>query len=483
MKRFSLVLLFALCQLAVWAQFRNVPLESTITTCEPFKGITFWMDNDDAHAFPTSYALEFAYCLPCDVVTGKQDGQIQYNWTKFEALLNDIQSRGHKAVIRFRYEYPSGEKINGVKGATAVPAYIKALPGYTETYKSNPGGDGPTYYADWSSAELMWFTKQFYTDLAARYDADPRLAYIQVGFGHWSEYHIYDGTDNPYRFGVNFPTMAYQREFLQHMANNTFQITPWSTSIDIAQSDHAPGTEAAIKALPFGLFDDSFMHKNHEIGSNDGYNEQLWIALNGLSQRWQTQPCGGEISYYASRDQKEFLRPNTGIYGISWEQASSKYHITYIIGNDCTEGNYGTASRVKEASQHAGYQFTITAYEVSSSEAHVTVQNTGIAPIYFDVYPTVNGVRSSQSLKGLLPGESLMCTIEGLLIADNDIPALTITGDKLYPNETIPYNAHLVLTGWQDTQINDRIEKIYEHNQLIINVRGEKYTILGTQIK
>ncbi len=54
-------------------------------------------------------------------------------------------------------------KVDAVQpGTTAVPDYIKTLPDYHETYYENE--DGPTWYADWTNAELQWFTKQFYAD-------------------------------------------------------------------------------------------------------------------------------------------------------------------------------------------------------------------------------------------------------------------------------------------------------------------------------
>lgn len=252
------------------------------------------------------------------------------------------------------------------------------------------------------------------------------------------------------------------------MASNTFKLTPWSVSIDSAEK-HAVSTEDGIKGLDFGLFDDSFMHKDHEIGSKDGYNEELWIALDGISGRWKNSPCGGEISYYASKDQKEFLRPETGIYGISWEAAAAKYHMTYVIGNDCVEGVYGTADRVKEASQNSGYQFTVTAFNVSETEAHVEVKNTGIAPCYFDVYPTVNGTRSDMSLKGLLPGESVTCDVANLSISQEETPVLTITGDKLYPNETVPYNANLTATSVQTVDVAG--------NDASFSIKGGRLTV------
>ena len=78
--------------------------------------------------------------------------------------------------------------VDGVAGSTAVPQYIKDMEDYNETYNKNAGGDGPTYYADWTNAELQWFTKQFYTDFSERYNNDPRIGFVELGFGHWSEY-------------------------------------------------------------------------------------------------------------------------------------------------------------------------------------------------------------------------------------------------------------------------------------------------------
>lgn len=425
---------------------RHGELKSEITTLEPLKGIVLWPDNDKMSTLENSIALEYSYCLPCAVITGKTGDKLNYDWTSFEALLDDIASRGHQAIIRFRIEYPgedgaisSGAScLTGVDGSTAVPQYIRDLPGYTETFNADAGGDGPTYYADWSSTELMWFYKQFYTDFAARYDNDPRVAFVQVGFGHWSEYHTYGTTPN---FGVNFPTKAYQSEFLTHV-NSVFTNTPWSISIDAYDDSYTPiMASSSLLALNFGLFDDSFMHSQHELSQGGGWNETEWNGI-GQGTRWQNAPCGGEISYYTANDQKDFLKP-TGIHGFTWEQASAKYHMTYVIGNDAPSGSYATASRVKEAGQHAGYSFEITDYILKNTSATVQVTNRGVAPLYHDAYVTVKGTRSAVSLKGLLPGDTIDCEITGVSIANDETPDVTITSDKLLDGKTIPYFADL----------------------------------------
>ncbi|MBR2091583.1 MAG: hypothetical protein IJ905_14845 [Fibrobacter sp.] len=429
---------------ATFATGRSVALNKSIESLEPMKGIVFWPDQAKSQKnLQSSISLEFSYCLPCAVVTGKTGDKINYDWSSFESMLNDIKSRGHQAIVRFRIEYPSETITNAsgctekVKGATAVPNYIKANKSYTETYSEDPGGDGPTYYADWSNKELQWFYKQFYTDFSAKYDKDPRIAFVQAGFGHWAEYHIYGTT---LKLDTNFASKDYQSTFLQHL-DTLFQETPWSISIDAADKKYTPiAGNKTLLALNFGLFDDSFMHEKHDISQGEGDNEKNWQTIG--TDRWKTSPAGGEISYYEDKDQHEFLNP-AGLYGVTWEDAAAKYHMTYVIGNDAPEGSYATKERVYEASSYAGYKFEITGYAVNKISAAVRVKNIGIAPLYHNAYVTVNGVRSEKSLKGLLPGEEATFTVAGIQIGDIETPELTITGDKLLKGATIPYKASL----------------------------------------
>ena len=456
--------------------FREVSLHKNITELEPLKGIILWRTTPEntLNAYQSSIALEYSYCLPCEVVTGKIGDKIQYNWSAFEALLNDIASRGHQAVIRFRYEYPGESgKITGVAsctqnvaGATAVPLYIKNGDyGYEETYSENPNNDGNTYYADWRNTELQWFTKQFYADFAAKYDNDSRIAFFQVGFGHWSEYHIY-GT--PLNLGVNFPSKAYQKEFLQHIAS-LFSETPWSISKDVASSDYTSMlADPDLLKLNFGIFDDSFMHENH-----DGYNTWCWNALG--ENRWKTAPGGGEISYYEyPYDQWNFLNP-TGMYGRTWEEEIARLHISYMVANDAVNGSIATPNRVKEASLAAGYKFEIVKYQVSDTEARISVKNKGVAPLYHNAYITVKGVRSAASLKGLLPNETKEYSVIGLQIAGNEIPELTITSDKLPAGKIIPYCADLQGTTTSIFQAETLSFITQTENKL--SFAGEKYTV------
>lgn len=436
-KKLFLAMTFALTMPSLHAQeWTPVAINSEITHPQPMTGLVLWPDEARSRnaTYGETIQLEFSYCLPCKVVTGcNDDGTIQYDWTWFDNLLEDVASRNHQLIARFRYEYPSGTDVDGKKGTTAVPQYIKERDDYNETYSSNPGGDGPTYYADWSNSELQRFTLQFYTDFAARYGSDKRLAYLEVGFGHWSEYHIYGTT---LKLGTNFPTKEFQKQFFQHLSAVMTDI-PWAVSVDAADDYYSPVlNEQALTGLTFGLFDDSFMHKGHEIGSGDGYNEKCWNAI-GQGSRWQKGVCGGEISYYSSNDQKNFLSPS-GLYGHTWEEQASKYHITFMIANDAPRGGVATPERFRAGSMATGYRIEVKQCETDGMTTRLTVGNKGIAPLYRDAFFAIGDVRSLTSLKGLLPGEERTIEIPVYLTSAEN---LHIVSDCILDTQEIEFAA------------------------------------------
>lgn len=436
------------CRAQDW---QSVNLKSSITHPQPMTGLVLWPEEAKKRnsTYGKTIQLEFSYCLPCKVVTGcDEDGNILYDWTWFENILNDVASRGHQLIARFRYEYPSGKDVDGNKGTTAVPDYIKQRSDYTETYAENPGGDGPTYYADWSNSELKRFTLQFYTDFAERYSHDPRLAFLEVGFGHWSEYHIYGTT---LRLGKNFPTKAYQMQFFHHLDTIMTDI-PWAVSIDASDKSKSPVVgNSNLMAIHFGLFDDSFMHETHEIGTSSGYNEQCWNAI-GQGTRWQIGVCGGEISYYSPDDQKYFLSPN-GLYGHTWAEQAAKYHITFMIANDAPSGGVATATRFKTGSMATGYRFVVEQCETDGTSTRLLITNEGVAPPYRDAWFAIDDVRSSTSLRGLLPGEERWIEIPA--VPNTDGSDIKIVSDCILPQQEIQFEANITATGLPN--INSRL--------------------------
>ncbi|MBO7068534.1 MAG: DUF4832 domain-containing protein [Bacteroidaceae bacterium] len=434
------LMLLLLLSMAVKGQtWQSVELKRQITHPQPMTGLVLWPEQAAKRnaTYGKSIQLEFSYCLPCKVVKGcSEDGTIEYDWSSFDKLLNEVAERGHQLVVRFRYEYPSGTDVDGQKGTTAVPAYIKERSDYNETYNANPSGDGPTYYADWSNAELQRFTLQFYTDFAQRYAHDPRIAFLEVGFGHWSEYHIY-GTK--LQLGVNFPAKTFQKRFFQHMKRIADGL-PWLVSIDAGDETYSPvAADNTLMNIQFGLFDDSFMHETHEIGTNDGYNEKCWNAI-GKGTRWKKGVCGGEVSYYTSSDQKNFLNP-AGMYGHTWEEQAAKYHISFMIANDAPGSTYGTARRFREASMATGYRIAVKECKTDGTTTRLLVTNEGIAPLYRDAWFAIGEVRADKSLCGLLPSNEMWVEIAATPTADGS--DIHIVSDYILPEQEIEFNADI----------------------------------------
>ncbi|MFM7977666.1 MAG: DUF4832 domain-containing protein, partial [Pirellula sp.] len=352
---------------------KNHSLRSSITGVQPMTGIVLWSTNESVSSSPIQ--LEYAYLKYSQVVG--DDGQ--YNWTVVEQLLSEIAGRKHQAILRWHDTY--------VGQPTGVPTCIKQLRDYAETNAKSEGK--PTGFPDWSNETWKAFVLDFFSKFAEKYDRDSRIAFVQVGFGLWAEYHIYDGPMIP---GKTFPDIAFQTEFAKHLGKQ-FSQTPWMISVDAA-GDYAPFQNAELRKLQFGLFDDSFNHKSHAQE-----NAPNWKTL-GLD-RWKIAPTGGEFSFFSKKDQRDALASN-GPYGIPFAHQAAKYHISFMIGDD--QPRFRSAEVIHEAGMQLGYRFKVTRFATGRNHSELRIENIGIAPIYYDAHPAVDGVRSANSLKGLLPG-------------------------------------------------------------------------------
>lgn len=397
-----------------YTDFERVPLQSEIKNIQPMTGIVLWNTHSKVSSDKDMLQLEYSYMLYNEVC--KEQGV--YDWTPMDKLLEEVASRGHQAVVRFRYTY--------VGQQCAVPDYIKAWPGYEEMSGKSEGRT--TYFPDWRCEELQRFHLEFHKKFAERYDSDPRLAFVQTGFGLWAEYHIYDG---PCKIGRTFPSKAFQETFFKEM-QNYFKETSWSISIDAADTFYSPlKAKPELLEIPFGNFDDSFMHETHHE-----YNRDCWMFFG--EDRYKIAPRGGEFSYYSSYDQRNCLNKE-GMYGRTFESQVEEYHMTYILGND--QPGYQTKERIKEASMSMGYKFEIKDYRVKGDEAAVLISNIGVAPIYRDAYVAVGGVKGEYSLKNLMPGDEVWIHIKGEGVSAQAVP--TIECAHLVPGQKIEYKADI----------------------------------------
>jgi len=392
------------------SDMKNRALNASITQVQPMTGIVLWTTNEAVQTAPIQ--LEYSYFTYAEVVNEKG----QYNWNSIDLLLEQVAKRGHQVILRFHDTYV-GKK-------TGVPKYIAALSDYKTTTGKSEGKS--TEFPDWTHPELQRFTLEFFERFSERYDQDPRIAFVQVGFGLWAEYHIYDG---PMILGRTFPSKEYQSQFVLHLSKVLKQ-TPWMISVDAADGEFAPFEDnSLLQALPFGLFDDSFNHKKHAKE-----NEPNWKVFG--SERWKRAPTGGEFSFFAKVDQTKALAEK-GPHGTSFEKQAAKFHISFMIGDSQPE--YQSADRIRIASQACGYRFRVTEFKTNDTHSRISVCNQGIAPIYHDAFVSIDRTRASESLKGLLPGETRSFSIQ----AGGVNPSISIECDRLIPGQIIEYEADL----------------------------------------
>ena len=388
----------------------HVPLESQITHVQPMTGIVLW--NTSGSVKKDYVQLEFSYMLYNDVCKEKD----VYDWTPMDKLLEQVAARGHQAVVRFRYTYPGYDP-------GAVPDYIKEWPGYEATHAKSEGR--MTEFPDWRCEELQRFHMEFHRLFAERYDKDPRLAFVETGFGLWAEYHIYDG---PCIMGKTFPSHDFQAQFLPKM-HEWFQDTPWLFSIDAADSKYAPfHKQKELLELHFGNFDDSFMCEDWS-----GYNWSSWKFFG--EDRYKKGPAGGEFSYYTNYDQKHAL-DKEGMYGRVFEDVVAKVHMTFIIGND--QPGKQTPERIAEAAMSMGYRFEIRDFVIGEN-ARILIANVGVAPIYRDAFLELDGMKGELNLRTLMPGEEAWVTFPHATV--ESVPHIVC--DHLVPGQEIQYQASI----------------------------------------
>ena len=225
----------------------------------PLKG--FMPYSGSYTTFP--YSMEWNYLPLRSLMTGPTN----FNWASLDQLLINDASRGHQTVFRVYLDYPTL--------STGIPQYL--LDAGLTTYSYNDyGNNGISVCPDYESPLLDQALTNFIAALGARYDGDPRIGFITVGLlGYWGEWHTYPETQW-------FASVAVQEEVLTAYANafsKTKLLVRWPS-----------GTNSPAQRI--GYHDDSFAYQTIDPPS---YMFLALLKAAGETNKWQTQPIGGEV--------------------------------------------------------------------------------------------------------------------------------------------------------------------------------------------
>ncbi|MFZ4715879.1 MAG: DUF4832 domain-containing protein [Bacteriovoracaceae bacterium] len=155
-----------------------VPAKSSEVLANPFKGYVYYLDGAPD---TTTIPLTLVY----DDVTWRQlePTKGQFDWNSFEQGWSKQVSLGRKIGFRFKMADP------WISPANDVPDWLISAGVPMRSY-SIDGGSGKA--PDWDNEILLTEHTRVLKALGARYNNDPRIAFVDVGsYGIWGEWHVW----------------------------------------------------------------------------------------------------------------------------------------------------------------------------------------------------------------------------------------------------------------------------------------------------
>jgi len=315
-------------------------------------------------------------------------GKGVYDWSELEELLNALSEHNMGYALRVFPYSPSFIRDNSTPEEnydwTPKFVYEEGAQKITAKYKENNANAAVPV---WDDPVYLQYAKEFATALAAKYDGDPRIEYIDVrSFGEWGEWHV-SNLD-----GSKMPSVEVQKDMLQHYASvfkKSLLVLPsdgygdvytYALSLGITKRDDCligiPGTaDSLVRAYKANL---------PTVAENCG---SYAIMLN-----YTDVIPGGYLKWTAER----------------WVDAITTAHLTYYVldqgFDDCGYQFYNDNKALADSmTKVLGYNFTVEKAELvtvarskdTTSTLNITVKNTGVAPCFFDVYMVAEFVNES----------------------------------------------------------------------------------------
>lgn len=314
-------------------------------------------------------------------------GKGVYDWSSLDALLEDLDNHGMGYALRVLPYTPS--MISGddtpIENYDWTPSFVYEMGAKKDT-ATLQGKGFRAQVPVWDDSVYLWAAKEFATALAARYDGDPRIEYIDIrSFGEWGEWHA------SHLDGSEMPSEEVQKDMIKHYASvfhKTQLVLPssgmgdvytYALSLGVTKRDDGligiPGRpDSLVRAYKANL---------PTIAENiAGYTTMLDFT---------DQIPGGYLKWTPER----------------WVDAIKTAHLTYYVldqDSDCGYYFYKDNKALADSMTHViGYNFMITDALLSTvagtketqNTLNITVKNTGVAPCFFDIYMVAEFVDST----------------------------------------------------------------------------------------
>ena len=309
-----------------------------------------------------------------------------YNWDEIDAILDACEKHGLGYALRvLPYSSSMGRKNNYTIESDYdwTPKFVYDM-GAKKDYATF---DGKTLAVPrWDDPIYLQAAKDFATALAQKYDGDPRLEYIDIrSFGNWGEWHIshFDGSQMPAENVLidmlDHYASVFKKTLLVLPSNGYGNVYTHALSLGITKRDDGfigiPGTpDSLVRAYKANL---------PTVAENiAGYTTML---------NYTDIIPGGYLKWTPER----------------WVNAITTAHLTYyVLDQDSDDGYYfykDNKALADSMTKVIGYNFTVSKAELLTvastkdtlSTLNITVQNTGVAPCFFNVYLVAEFVDST----------------------------------------------------------------------------------------
>ena len=303
-------------------------------------------------------------------------GPASFNWEIFETELDRAARQGRQFIPRLYLDFP-GQPIG-------IPQFLvdAGVRIHTWTnYNNDPFPPAVCNTPDYNNPLLRAALTNFIGAFGAKYDRDPRLAYIPMGLlGLWGEWH--NGPRNEL-----FASKAVQTEVMDAYSG-AFKYTRVLARYPAGSGDPV---YSANHQRALGYHDDSFAWATMETGrASDSWYFRARLLSAGAADKWRGHPIGGEV------------RPEVWdcLWNISscapegqeFTRCATNTHVTWLADHGLfrsfLQGEH--LQRALAGARLLGYEFHVPQVVVGEAFAgapllvSIAITNSGIAPFYYD---------------------------------------------------------------------------------------------------
>jgi hypothetical protein len=352
-----------------WLEYAPAPPDN------PLKGFVTYPN--PASDFP--HSLVWNYLSLRSLMTGPTN----FDWEPLETELDNAARQGRQFIPRLYLDFP-GKPIG-------IPQYLidAGVPVFTWTnYNNDPFPPALCNTPDYNHPLLRAALTNFIAALGARYDRDPRLAYLPMGLlGLWGEWHNHPRGDL-------FASKTVQTEVMDAYLR-AFKYTRVLARYPVGSSDavYAPNNQRYL-----GYHDDSFAWATIDTGRpEDSWFFQARLFASGTVDKWRGHPIGGEVR----PEVWDCLwnDPTCAPPGQEFTRCATNTHATWLANNGVFQTSLQgeRLTRALAGARLLGYEFHVRrvvtgeAFSGAPLRVSVAVTNSGIAPFYYD-WPLELGV-------------------------------------------------------------------------------------------